>query len=108
MPVYNKLVRDRIPQIIEKTGKTFQTRILSEEEYMIELKEKLHEELEEYLNATNNQEAVEELADMMELINSLASIHHSSLYEIDTLRQKKAKERGGFNEKIFLIEVEDE
>ncbi len=108
MPIYNKLVRDRIPEIIYNTGKKVKTRILSDEEYSRELRRKLKEELEEYLGAKDNQEAREELADLLECIKALAKLHGSSLEEIEKLRQEKAVKRGGFEEKIFLIEVVDE
>ncbi len=108
MPIYHKLVRDRIPEIIEKAGKSFTTRILSEEEYSLELKKKMYEELKEYEEADNNDDALEELADLLELINAAATIHGSNLKELEELRKKKAEKRGGFEEKVFLIEVEDD
>lgn len=108
MPVYNKLVRDRIPEIIESAGKQFSTRILSDEEYINELKKKSFEELEEYVNTTNNEDAIEELADLLEIIHALAEYHGASFEKVEEVRKRKAEKRGGFKEKIFLIEVEDE
>ena len=108
MPVYNKLVRDRIPEVIESTGKQFSTRILENEEYIKELKNKSFEELEEYINAENDNDAIEELADLLEIIHALAECHGASIEKVEEVRQKKAEKRGGFKEKIFLIEVEDE
>lgn len=108
MPTYNKLVRDKIPEIIAKTGKTFKTSILSEEEYIKELKTKLKEELQEYLEAKNDQDAIEELADMLELIHALTKVHHATYEKLEGVRVKKAEKRGGFEDKIFLIEVEDD
>lgn len=67
MPVYNKLVRDRIPAIIQESGKKCRTRILYDSEYLRELKAKSQEELHEYLNSKNDKEAVEELADLLEI-----------------------------------------
>ncbi|MCA1063887.1 nucleoside triphosphate pyrophosphohydrolase [Rossellomorea sp. AcN35-11] len=107
MPTYNKLVRDRIPEIIEATGKTFTTRVLSEEEYLIELKKKSFEELEEYQNAETREEALEELADLMEIVHAFAKFHNTSLDEIEAIRCEKAEKRGAFAKKIFLNEVED-
>ncbi|MGV2685705.1 hypothetical protein GNF82_15290, partial [Clostridium perfringens] len=75
MPVYNKLVRDLIPQVIEATGKEFRTRILDEEEYKKELIIKLKEELEEYFAAESSKESLEEHADMLEVIRALAVVH---------------------------------
>lgn len=108
MPTYNKLVRDAIPEVIAKTGKEFSTRILSEDEYRVELKKKLGEELDEYHAANSNEEAVEELADILELLHAATKIHGSSVEELENIRKAKAEKRGGFEKRIFLIEVEDD
>lgn len=108
MPIYNKLVRDNIPQVIEKTNKQFSTHILSKEEYMIEVKKKMNEELEEYQQAETNEEAVEELADILELIHAAAKIHGATIDQLEEVRRAKAEKRGGFEKRIFLIEVEDD
>ena len=108
MPTYNKLVRDNIPQVIEKTGKEFSTRILSEEEYGIELNKKLGEELAEYIEAKTNEEAVEELADILELVHAAAKMHGATIEQLEEVRRAKAEKRGGFEQRIFLIEVEDD
>ncbi|XKE94429.1 nucleoside triphosphate pyrophosphohydrolase [Metaplanococcus flavidus] len=108
MPTYNKLVRDNIPQVIEKTNKQFSTRVLSKEEYMIEVKKKMNEELEEYQEATTNEEAVEELADILELIHAAAKIHGATIEQLEEVRRAKAEKRGGFEKRIFLLEVEDD
>ncbi|MEI2664064.1 nucleoside triphosphate pyrophosphohydrolase [Rossellomorea sp. LJF3] len=107
MPTYNKRVRDKIPQIIENTGKKFLTKILIDQDYIKYLKEKSYEEMDEYCAAESNEEAVEELADLLEIIQALAKQHGSSLEEVESVRKEKAEKRGGFEEKIFLIEVED-
>lgn len=108
MPIHNKLVRDRIPEIIRSTGKQFSTRILNDEQYITELKKKSFEELQEYVDATNQSDAIEELADLLEIIHALAEYHGSSIEEVEKVRQEKAMKRGSFKEKIFLIEVDDE
>ncbi|MBX9975191.1 nucleoside triphosphate pyrophosphohydrolase [Cytobacillus firmus] len=107
MPTYNKLVRDRIPEIIERSGKKYTTRVLDQTEYIKELKKKSFEELEEYTNAENDEEALEELADLLEIIYALAETHGASIEKVEELRKQKAEERGGYKEKMFLIEVED-
>src|SRR5690625_878553 len=107
VPVYNKLVRDKIPEIIRRDNKSCTTKILDEKNYKIELRKKLTEELEEYLLAESDSEAIEELADMIEIIHSLAKIHQSDIDHVEEIRLKKAQERGGFERRIFLIEVED-
>ena len=108
MPIYNKLVRDKIPQVIVKTGKSFETRILPEDEYRSEVHKKMNEELQEYFEATDDSEAVEELADLLELNHAASRIHGSSVEELESVRAAKAEKRGAFQEGIFLIEVEDE
>jgi predicted house-cleaning noncanonical NTP pyrophosphatase (MazG superfamily) len=66
------------------------------------------EELEEYLHVDNDKYAIEELADLLEIIHALAECHGATIDTVEEVRQKKAEKRGGFKEKIFLIEVEDE
>jgi predicted house-cleaning noncanonical NTP pyrophosphatase (MazG superfamily) len=107
MPVYNKLVRDQIPEMIALTGKQYSTRILENQEYISELRKKSREELEEYMNADCNEAAIEELADLLEVISSLAKGHGSSIDEVEKVRKEKFKERGGFDKRILLVEVED-
>lgn len=107
MPVYNKLVRDLIPQVIEATGKEFRTRILDEEEYKEELIIKLKEESGEYFAAESSKESLEELADMLEVIRALAVVHGATWEELEALREKKAEARGGFQERVYLIDVDD-
>jgi predicted house-cleaning noncanonical NTP pyrophosphatase (MazG superfamily) len=107
VPIYNKLVRDKIPQIIESKGKKLSTKTLSDEDYIKYLKLKSYEELDEYCVAEEDGEALEELADLLEIIRALAKHHGSSIEEVETVRKVKAEKRGGFQEKVFLIEVED-
>lgn len=108
MPIYNKLVRDRIPEIIAHSGKKYSTQILEKQDYIRELKKKSYEELEEYMNAANDSDAIEELADILEILHAFAECHGVSIEEVEQIRKQKADKRGGFKEKIFLIEVEDE
>ena len=99
--IYNKLVRDLIPDIIEESGNECRTRILSDEEYLKMLDAKLDEELAEYHQDQN----IEELADLLELIQSAAIARGYTLEELESVRAEKAKKRGGFEKKIFLIDV---
>lgn len=101
---YNKLVRDKIPEIIKNNNETPITRILSDEEYKVELEKKLLEEYQEVLKASGN-ERLEELADMLEVMISLASLDDATLEDIIELADKKRNKRGGFKEKIFLESV---
>jgi predicted house-cleaning noncanonical NTP pyrophosphatase (MazG superfamily) len=100
---YNKLVRDLIPDVIEKSGNECRTRILSDEEYLKMLDLKLDEELTEYHKDQN----VEELADLLELIYAAAIARGYTLEELESVRAEKAKKRGGFEKKIFLIDVNE-
>ena len=84
--VYNKLVRDNIPEIIEASGKTCKTEILSNEEYLQMLDKKLDEELAEYHQEQN----IEELADLLEVLYATA------------------KASGGFDDNILLRYVTEE
>ena len=100
--VYNKLVRDRIPEIIEASGASCKTEILSDEEYLKMLDAKLDEELAEYHKDKN----IEELADMLEVIRAAAVARGYTLDELERVRAEKAEERGGFEKRILLIETE--
>ncbi len=73
----------------------------------MEAKKKLHEELAEYEEATTDADAVEELADLLELIQALAKTHGVTVEELEAVRAKKQQQRGGFEERLYLIEVED-
>lgn len=102
MTVYNKLVRDRIPEIIEKReGHPPKTRILNEDEYPTALRAKLDEEVAEYQTNPSS----EELADILEVICALAVSHGLSDTDFEKIRAEKAEKRGGFSKRIFLIEA---
>ena len=98
---YNKLVRDRIPEIIESSGNNCVAEILSDEDYLKMLDAKLDEELAEY-HADQN---IEELADLMEVIRACAVARGYTLEELEQVREEKAAKRGGFEKKILLKEV---
>ncbi|MDF2065496.1 nucleoside triphosphate pyrophosphohydrolase [Bacillus sp. Cr_A10] len=108
MPVYNKLVRDLIPQVIEKSGSKFTTRILDPSEHLTEIKNKLSEEVKEFQETMNRQDALEELADILELIHAALPIHDATFEELEKIRLAKKQKRGGFKEGVYLIEVQDE
>lgn len=98
MKVYNKLVRDKIPEIIKADGKECKTRILSKDEYIAALETKLNEEVAKYQEDKN----LEEMADVLEVLQAICLARGYSLDELEAMRIKKAKERGGFKDKIFL------
>lgn len=100
--IYNKLVRDNIPQIIENDGKKPITRTLNDEEYKIELERKLLEEYQEVLSAKNKEQRIEEIADMLEVLSALIHIENKDLASVISVMDKKRESRGGFSKKIFL------
>lgn len=102
--VYNKLVRDKIPNIIEEKGETPIIKVLNENDYKKELEKKLYEEYKEVIEASGD-ERIEELADMLEVIRALASLENKNLNDIIGIADKKNKKRGAFDEKIFLEKV---
>ncbi len=98
---YRKLVRDRIPEIIELSGKTCSTEVLSDEEYLHMLDTKLDEELAEYHKDQN----IEELADLLEVVRAAAIARGYTLEDLERVRAEKAAKRGGFEKRILLKEV---
>lgn len=103
MKIYNKLVRDGIPDIIRGQGHVPETRILPDEEYRRCLTDKLQEEVAEFLaDATP-----EELADILEVVYALADAGGTSPAKLDAIRRQKVKDRGTFKQKIYLIGVEE-
>jgi predicted house-cleaning noncanonical NTP pyrophosphatase (MazG superfamily) len=101
---YNKLVRDKIPEIIEQDGKNCEIEILSDDMYLKMLDAKLDEELAEYHKDQN----VEELADLLEVIYSAAEARGCSVEQLESVRRTKAEKRGAFKEKIYLKTVKEQ
>lgn len=98
---HNKLVRDRILEIIAEHGERSVTRILNDLEYKQELKQKLHEEIEEF----GQSDSIEELVDILEVVYALAATQKVSPEQLEAIRQEKRKKRGGFEKRILLIET---
>ena len=103
--IYNKLVRDNIPKIIKSNGENPITRILSEKEFQEELERKLYEEYLEVLKTKNSSERIEELADMLEIIETLALLENKKLEDIIDVAKTKKLKRGGFSKRIYLEKV---
>lgn len=101
--IYNKLVRDLIPNIIEKSGKNLLTETLSDENFLIKLNEKLNEEIQEY----NESNEVEELADIIEVIYAILNVRKISKKHLDKIRVDKAHKNGKFLKKVLLVEVSE-
>lgn len=103
--MYNKLVRDNIPEIIKSNGENPITRLLDDEEYKKELERKLLEEYNEVLESSGDNR-MEELADMLEVMISIAELENKTLEDIINICEEKRKKRGGFKKKLYLEKVE--
>ena len=101
---HNKLVRDKIPDIIISKEETPVTKILNDDEYKKALEDKLYEEYEEVISSGGS-ERCEELADMIEVIRSLAKLENRTLEDIISLAEEKRVKRGGFGNRIYLEKV---
>ena len=102
MKIYNKLVRDNIPEIMIKNGAKPVTRVLNDEEYREELNKKLLEEVNEYLESKD----ILELADIQEVLLALINTTNTTYEEFEKIRKEKVYKRGAFNNKIFLEKEE--
>lgn len=100
---HDKLVRDRIPEIIESRGVTPITHIADDVEYWEKLKAKLREEVEEFIDDSDE----EELADIQEVLNAIYDFRKIDKSKLEELRIRKANERGAFKDKVILDEVEE-
>ena len=101
MKVFNKLVRDKIPEIIRENGEEPVVRNLDLAEYERELNKKLQEEVNEYLVDGN----VEELADIEEVLRALLELKGLSYDEFEIMRKSKCEKRGAFKDRIFLESI---
>ena len=99
--VHNKLVRDRIPEIIEASGKTCVTEVLSQDAYIQALDAKLNEELAEYQES----KSLEELADLLEVMGAVVKARGYTWDDLTRVRKEKRAQRGGFDKRLFLKEV---
>lgn len=97
---YNKLVRDKIPEIIVSKGGAPITHIADDKEYWEKLREKLQEEVGEFLES----ETVEEIADVQEVIEAIINYKKFNQAELSKIKEEKVNERGAFKEKIILEE----
>ena len=101
--VYNKAIRDKIPEIIRKSGNNCTVKQLSDTDFLVELERKLSEELKEYQES----KSVEELADILEVIYRISELRGKTKIELDAIQNKKRTERGGFEKNLFLIDTSE-
>lgn len=99
--VYDKLVRDKIPEVIEASGKKCEVEILDDARYIEKIDSKLDEELAEY----HADQSIEELADLLEVIYAAAEARGYTIAQLEEIRRSKAAKRGKFEQKILLKKV---
>ena len=102
MKKHNKAIRDKIPEIIEESGKKYNLKQLDDESFLAELEKKLTEEVNEY----SESKEVEELADLLEVIYRISELRGVNSDELDEIRKDKAEKRGKFASNLFLIDAE--
>ncbi|MDQ3848918.1 MAG: nucleoside triphosphate pyrophosphohydrolase [Thermoproteota archaeon] len=102
--LYNKAIRDNIPEIIKSKGELCIVKRLTHAEFLRELEEKSHEELDEY----DKSKSLEELADILEVVYRIAELRGISNEKLEAILTKKAQERGAFQENLFLIRTYSE
>lgn len=102
---YNKLVRDRIPEIILSNGSIPKTRVLNDKEYSKYLRKKLLEEINEFLS--KEKDDIEELADLYEIVLAILKNNNVTLEQFENIRCQKALERGRFENRILLLTVNE-
>lgn len=99
----DKLVRDRIPEIISSSGRKPATHIAEDSEYWKRLKDKLVEEVKEFVEDGDEKE---EIADIFEVLYAIMDFRNINMEEVEGIRKKKAEKKGGFKGKIVLDRIE--
>lgn len=103
--VYNKLVRDNIPDIIKNDNETPITRILLDDEYKNELYKKLLEECNELIVAKESDEIIEEASDVFEVLKAISELEGKDIDAVIAVSEQKRIKKGGFSKKIFLKKI---
>jgi predicted house-cleaning noncanonical NTP pyrophosphatase (MazG superfamily) len=105
--VYNKLIRDRIPEIIERDNRKYAVVIIPPAEFDMALREKLVEEAQEAIKA-DDANLITELADIQEIILALMKLHRIDAVELETVRVHRLQKRGGFENRLKLLWTEQD
>ena len=103
-----KLVRDKIPDVILKSGKKCNYSVLTDGEYLTALKRKVVEEATEVAGADCNTKIIEELGDLLDVVGTIVMVCGLSMKDINSSRKTKNEKYGGFSGKIFLQEIHEE
>lgn len=102
MKIYNKLVRDKIPEVLQNLGKKYSCHIADDEEFLLRLKDKMVEELQELYDDPCS----EEMADVLEVLYTIAREMNLDIAEVYKAMSKKGKAKGRFRERIILEKVD--
>ena len=100
---HSKAIRDKIPEIIAKSGHSCNIRTLNDEKFLLEIRKKLSEEVKEYHDSYE----ITELADILEVVYRIAQLQGISKEELEKIRIKKLQDRGGFDKNLFLIDTSE-
>lgn len=100
---YNKLIRDKIPEVIKKSGKEYEIKKLSNDELETYVKTKVNEEIEELLTATERDDVVNEFADVYEILEKLMEVKNIKFEEIKKAKDHKNNKRGSFKKDLCLL-----
>ncbi|MAF26065.1 phosphoribosyl-ATP pyrophosphohydrolase [bacterium] len=101
--IYNKLIRDKIPEILDAKGLKYTFHIADDEEYEQKLKDKLQEEIQEFYEGP----CILEMADILEVLDAMSNFYKLSTYEIESDKASKRWARGSFESRVILEEVKD-
>jgi predicted house-cleaning noncanonical NTP pyrophosphatase (MazG superfamily) len=99
--IYNKAIRDKIPEIIQATGKSCSVITMADSDFLPQMEKKLSEEVDEYRQT----KLPEELADILEVVYRIAELRGINKEELEKIRQTKEAKRGSFSRNLFLIET---
>ncbi|MGB7595157.1 MAG: DNA mismatch endonuclease Vsr [Erysipelotrichaceae bacterium] len=103
--IHNKLIRDNIPSIIRKDGKSLDLIVLDQKSFLLELRKKLIEESIELQSAVSKQDIISELADIEEIVETIMKEYEITTEELNLRKIEKRIKNGGFDKKLFLISV---
>lgn len=103
--IYNKLIRDKIPEITKADGWTSVTRKLNNKEYVLELRKKILEEVKELNEGSGRDNLIEELVDLQEIIDAILVAKKVGKKDFKKIQNTKREKRGGFEKKLFLIKT---
>lgn len=103
--IYNKLIRDRIPEITKADGWESVTKLLNKKEFLLELRKKILEEAKELNEGSGHDNLIEELVDIQEIIDAILVAKNIKRFEFRKMQTKKRQKCGGFKKRLFLIKT---